>query len=164
VRGHSETRPSRGTRLAAGGARLTVTGSGFSRLNALFQQAIELPESERADFVARTCAGDAALSQRLLAMLDQDARSDPGAADALGGAIAAGRRAFTGSVGMPERIGPFRILRRLGQGGMGTVYLGEREGADFRQQVAIKLLRGVGGQDPDTARLRRERRLLARLE
>jgi serine/threonine-protein kinase len=141
-----------------------MSGGGFSRLNALFQQAIELPQGERADFVARACADDAALRDRLLRMLEQDARADQQSTDRLGGAIAAGRRAVADSPRAPERIGPFRILRRLGQGGMGTVYLGEREGADFSQRVAIKLLRGISGQDPDTARLRRERRLLARLE
>jgi serine/threonine-protein kinase len=141
-----------------------MSGAGFSRLNALFQQAIELPEAERADFVARACGEEAALRTRLLAMLAQDVQSAPETIDALGGAIAAGRRALACSASVPERIGPFRVLRRLGQGGMGTVYLGERADADFRQQVAIKLLRGVSGQDPDTARLRRERRLLARLE
>ncbi len=141
-----------------------MTGGGFSRLNELFQRAIELPAADLDSFVNQACGEDAALRDRLLAMLARDARSDAAAPDVLVGAIAAGRRAFAGSDSEPERIGPFRILRRLGQGGMGTVYLGEREGADFRQRVAIKLLRGASGQDPDTARLRRERRLLARLE
>jgi len=138
---------------------------GFARLNALFQQAVELPADERDGFVERVCAEQPDLRRQLLAMLEQDDRAAAGGTDALGGAIDAGRRAASaGADRMPERIGPFRILRRLGQGGMGTVYLGEREGTDFRQQVAIKLLRGVAGSDPDSARLRRERRLLARLE
>jgi serine/threonine-protein kinase len=41
---------------------------------------------------------------------------------------------------MPTRIGPFRLVRRIGAGGMGVVYLAEREGADFTQRVALKLL------------------------
>ncbi len=62
---------------------------------------------------------------------------------------------------MPTRIGPFRLVRRIGAGGMGVVYLAEREGADFTQRVALKLL------DTNVARTTRfasrERRILAGL-
>lgn len=62
---------------------------------------------------------------------------------------------------MPTRVGPFRLLERIGAGGMGTVYLAEREHADFVQRVALKLL------DAGSARLTqlasRERRILAAL-
>jgi tetratricopeptide (TPR) repeat protein len=62
---------------------------------------------------------------------------------------------------MPERVGPFRLIERIGTGGMGTVYLAEREHADFVQRVALKLL------DSGSARLAqlasRERRILAAL-
>ncbi len=58
----------------------------------------------------------------------------------------------------PAQVGPFTLLRPLGAGGMGTVHLAERHGADFRQQVALKLI------DAGTARLAaRERRILAAL-
>jgi eukaryotic-like serine/threonine-protein kinase len=63
---------------------------------------------------------------------------------------------------IPERIGPFRLQKRIGTGGMGTVYLAEREHADFIQRVALKLL------DSRSARLARlalrERRILAALK
>ena len=138
----------------------------FERLDALFHQALEKPEKERADFIEQACSDDDALRRRLLAMLAQDARAnaDTGTAtDPLARAVAAGRRRFGDTEEMPERIGPFRLLRRLGQGGMGTVFLGEREDSDFQQQVAIKLLRRLGDDDSIAARLRRERALLARL-
>jgi eukaryotic-like serine/threonine-protein kinase len=61
----------------------------------------------------------------------------------------------------PARVGPFRVLEQLGSGGMGTVYLAEREQADFVQRVALKVL------DSHSARLTqlaaRERRILAAL-
>jgi hypothetical protein len=62
---------------------------------------------------------------------------------------------------MPERIGPFRLIERIGTGGMGTVYLAEREHADFVQRVALKLLDGGSTRLAQLAS--RERRILAAL-
>jgi serine/threonine-protein kinase len=64
----------------------------------------------------------------------------------------------------PARIGPYRIVRELGRGGMGCVYLAEQEGADFRRQVALKVVSpAASGGDLDR-RVRDERRILAGLE
>jgi hypothetical protein len=61
----------------------------------------------------------------------------------------------------PQMIGPFRLIRRIGEGGMGDVYLAERSGSDFVQRVALKLLDGGAAR---VARLAaRERRILAGL-
>jgi eukaryotic-like serine/threonine-protein kinase len=64
---------------------------------------------------------------------------------------------------LPEMIGPFRPLRELGSGGMGTVYLAERAEGDFRQRVAVKILRRGLDTDDLLARFRAERRILAGL-
>ena len=63
-----------------------------------------------------------------------------------------------------QNIGPFRVVRELGQGGMGIVYLAERAEGGFEQCVALKLVRG-STQSPAVAELfRRERSLLAALD
>ena len=62
---------------------------------------------------------------------------------------------------MPLRVGPFRLLHRIGAGGMGLVYLAEREQVDFVQQVALKLL--DGGSASLSRLAARERRVLAAL-
>lgn len=64
---------------------------------------------------------------------------------------------------LPEAIGPFRPLRELGSGGMGTVYLAERTEGDFRHEVAVKVLRRGLDTDDLLARFRAERRILAGL-
>ncbi len=58
-------------------------------------------------------------------------------------------------------IGPYRVVRQLGRGGMGTVFLATRQDADFEQRVAIKLVRGG---EMLVQRFRKERRILASLE
>jgi serine/threonine-protein kinase len=62
----------------------------------------------------------------------------------------------------PDRLGPFRLVRVLGTGGMGEVWLGERADGEVEQRVAVKRVRG--GDRRFAERLREERRLLARLE
>jgi serine/threonine-protein kinase len=62
-----------------------------------------------------------------------------------------------------DRLGPYVVLRELGAGGMGTVFLAERADGGFDRKVAVKLLRGFPTADAQ-ARLRRERRILAELD
>ncbi len=61
-----------------------------------------------------------------------------------------------------DRLGPFRLERVLGSGGMGEVWLAERDDGEVRQRVAVKRVRG--GDPRLGERLREERRILARLE
>lgn len=62
------------------------------------------------------------------------------------------------------RIGPFRVVREIGQGGLGVVHLAERADGAFEQQVALKLIAPEADADVAEALLARERRLLARLQ
>src|ERR1700676_2979534 len=61
-----------------------------------------------------------------------------------------------------NRIGPYRVLRTLGVGGMGEVFLAERADAEFEQQVAIKVV--YGGSQGVQSRLKIERQILAQLD
>jgi serine/threonine-protein kinase len=120
----------------------------------LLRDALDAEPHERVAFVAERCKGDAALQARVVALLERtrdaddetDANPDANAADPLAGA----------------RIGPFRIVERVGRGGMGVVYRATREG-DFEHAVAIKLIRRGFDFDDIRARFLRERRILARL-
>jgi serine/threonine-protein kinase len=84
-----------------------------------------------------------------------------GVADAPFAASAVG--AIDAATGRDRRIGPYRVVRELGRGGMGVVYLAERDDGQYRQRVAVKLLRS----SPDAEELRRrflaERQILASL-
>jgi tRNA A-37 threonylcarbamoyl transferase component Bud32/tetratricopeptide (TPR) repeat protein len=63
-----------------------------------------------------------------------------------------------------QRIGSWRVLRRIGRGGMGEVLLAERDGAEFVQQAAVKRLKRGVDSDELLRRFAQERRILASLE
>lgn len=63
----------------------------------------------------------------------------------------------------PSRLGPFRVLHRIGRGGMGEVYLAERVEGDFEQRVAIKCVSSTAFSPDLTRRFLRERQILAQL-
>src|ERR1700689_3169199 len=65
---------------------------------------------------------------------------------------------------MGDRIGAYRVLRTLGAGGMGEVYLAERADAQFEQQVAIKVVHGGALAVAMHSRLKLERQILAQLD
>src|SRR5206468_2386674 len=65
---------------------------------------------------------------------------------------------------LPQHIGSYKILRRLGEGGMGVAYLAERDDGAYRHQVAIKVLKD-GLRDPGLKkRFQNERQVLAGLD
>lgn len=64
----------------------------------------------------------------------------------------------------PERVGPYKVLRRLGEGGMGVAYLAERDDGAYRHQVAIKILKDTSHAPGLIARFQNERQVLAGLD
>ena len=75
----------------------------------------------------------------------------------------------TRSIGVTElagipRIGPYRVIRELGRGGMGTVYLAVRADGEVQKRVAVKVLKRGTDTDAIVRRFRRERQILASLE
>ena len=117
------------------------------------------PADERVAFLAKACGGDDSLAAEVLAMLDEDARGS--LLDHEVGEIA-GRVA--GGEDVPaalRQIGAYRVLKMLGEGGMGVVYLAQRE--DLGSLAAIKILRDAWMSPARRARFESERRTLAQL-
>ena len=137
----------------------------WNRIEALFEQAAELEPAARAAFLTAEIGDDPTLRAEVEALLEADADadtylgrlSDKIVGPALEAALAQ-RDVLIGSA-----VGPYRVLRMIGQGGMGAVYLAERADGAFAQTVALKLVRP--GLAPDlTTRFLAERRILARLQ
>ena len=109
----------------------------FKRLDALYDAAAALGPAERSRFIDESCADDEEVRRELLAALGADGRSGlTGLVERAAAAAAGVDAAWAG-----RRIGPYRIVRPIGQGGMGTVYLAVRDDAEFHKQVAIKTLK-----------------------
>jgi tRNA A-37 threonylcarbamoyl transferase component Bud32 len=140
-----------------------MTADRWRQIQEVFQQAIEVPEEERTAFLDGVCRGDDDLRRELDSLLLCDT---PGQ---LLVDLPCARGAREGS-GAPEyeltgqRIGPYRIARLIGHGGMGSVYLGSRDDQHYRKQVAIKLLKRGMDTDFMLSRFRQERQILANLE
>lgn len=128
----------------------------WARVKEIFLEALDEPLDRREAILERLCEGDAVLRQQVQSLLDQDAAENAPHAPALPDDASA-------SEAFGTELGPFRLVRELGHGGMGTVYLADRADGAYRQQVAIKVIRQAAG-DPDLERrFRRERQILASL-
>ncbi len=142
----------------------------WSAVKAWLDRALDEPAESRREWLAAQ-ALESSLRFEVLSFLDSHERAadflegsaldEPGAASAI-------RDATEAFVATPlaggYRLGPYQILRAIGEGGMGTVYLAARADDAYEKHVAIKLVR-VGGSSVVLAdRLRQERRVLAVLE
>ncbi|MFL5579076.1 MAG: tetratricopeptide repeat protein [Gemmatimonadaceae bacterium] len=141
-----------------------------AEVESVFESALDLATTERAAWLAARCAGDAELRREVDSLLAAHATPDGplerGVA-AFAGLLAAERADRVDHVerAMGERrIGPYRVIRELGRGGMGVVYLAERADGAFHRQVAIKLLRASPDADELHRRFLAERQILAALD
>ena len=130
----------------------------------VFQRAIELGAGERTAFLDRACAGDADARNRAERLLDAHRRPLPWLDGSVFEAVPDLLDAEPPATVAGRRIGPFELLRELGQGGMGAVYLAQRADDQYHQQVAIKLIRGDMVTRQEERRFRQERQILASLE
>ena len=134
-------------------------------LRASFEQALLVPACERESWLSaqRMTPAQRARLRRLLEADDTSAGylETPPLDRAL--SIGDAPEPDDGRSLIGERIGGFRLLRMLGRGGMAMVFLAEREGSDFRQEVALKLLRRGLYSELEQRLFQRERRVLAAL-
>ena len=108
----------------------------WERVQALFHDAVDLPPDERLAFLRTACGADATLMSEVLAAIAEDER---GSSLLDRGLAQTADRILGNDAAALREIGPYRIVRVVGEGGMGVVFLAER--TDLGSQAAIKILR-----------------------
>jgi serine/threonine-protein kinase len=131
-----------------------------SEVERIFHEALDQPPESRRDWLEQRCGADRELFERVERLLRHDRADDSW--PSLAGAVADNLDDALGVPRPQDRIGPYRIIEELGHGGMGRVFLAERE--DVGKRVAIKVVRGALASPDRLERFRSEQRILARLE
>ncbi|MEZ6075874.1 MAG: protein kinase [Pirellulaceae bacterium] len=134
------------------------------RVQAIFIDAVQKAESDRADFLERECGGDSELRRRVDALL--------AAHDQSGSFLDSPPKNLAGSSPTvaqfaPEQagslIGPFKLLQQIGEGGMGAVYMAEQI-EPVERRVALKIIKPGMDTKAVIARFEAERQALAMMD
>jgi serine/threonine protein kinase len=141
-----------------------MTPARWGEIKVVLGQVLETDPGLRQSALDRLCAQDAELRREVESLLALETKANAALETAaVPGAIF---RAQTENVvpPAPNAIGVYRVLREIGRGGMGVVYLGERADGQYQKQVAIKLITsGLGNAGLDL-RFRQERQILAQFD
>ncbi len=155
---------------AAARGPTVLTPEQFARVEQLFDAACRLPQGERAEFVNRQTPDDAEVLAAVRALLAEDERGAAGA-DALSRNLAAARddaelgpRALAAlAEGPGARIGPYKLLQQIGEGGFGVVFMAEQE-KPVARRVALKIIKLGMDTRQVVARFEQERQALAMMD
>jgi tetratricopeptide (TPR) repeat protein len=140
----------------------------WRKVEDVFHQALECPPGSRETWLDAVCAGDAALRAEVISLLASD-NADAGefVGSQVKQAVVELQSDVSEAAAPPmggRLIGPYRLVRELGRGGMGAVYLAKRDDQQYESEVAIKLVQPGLDTDFILRRFRRERQILARLQ
>src|SRR5215208_1387335 len=148
-----------------------MTPERWRQIEELFQTAVDLPPSERPRYIRQASAGDEMLFEQVVALVGQyesagDFIEEPALnASHLNPTDPYATSAVTGPLDMVDpsigrRIGAYILSREVGRGGMGAVYEAFRADGEFRQRVAVKLIKRGMDTDFILRRFRNERQIL----
>ena len=148
---------------ARAAAVATMNAERWQAIGDLFEQALPLPAGQRTALLDEACGLDHEMRREVVSLLASHNAAGGFLQHRIENAVSS---FYLTSVagGQPARVGPYRLIRELGRGGMGTVFLAERDDDEYHAQVAVKLVRPGMDTEFILARFRRERQTLARLQ
>jgi len=133
----------------------------WQRLEELFFEAVGLSEPARTQFLDRACGQDEELRRETESLLATDVMTGDSIATLIESAATS---LFDDDSMVGARLGAWKIVREIGRGGMGAVYLAFRADEEFEKLVAIKLVKRGIDTDAVLKRFRQERQILAALD
>ena len=134
----------------------------WQQIKSILEAAQEQPADDRQRWLVEACGGDEELLREAASFLEYEAQLVGFIEEPVLSFLSHAAKELDGSE-CGRRVGPYRLVRLLGQGGMGAVYLAERE-EEFEQRVALKLVRRTLESPEMIRRFHAERQILARLE
>ncbi|MEM1438703.1 MAG: serine/threonine-protein kinase [Pseudomonadota bacterium] len=129
----------------------------WARLESLFERAVALPKEAQEAFIADNAGDSPEIAAQLRAMLAADAQATSGS-----DLLARAQASDNDLIG--TEIDRWRLLERIGSGGMGVVFLAERTDGNLEQRAALKIIKRGMDTDHVVQRFRQERQILAKLE
>ncbi|MDP7400760.1 MAG: serine/threonine-protein kinase, partial [Phycisphaerales bacterium] len=135
------------------------------RLTDIYLEACDLQGEERISYLDQACGDDLSLREEVEAMLATHSESDTGLDGLLADEPTILRDLLTdlNKAKLPSHIGGYRVVKELGRGGFGTVYLAIRDSGGLEERVALKVLH-EGHNSPEMLhRFQRENRILVAL-
>jgi serine/threonine-protein kinase len=133
-----------------------------ARVKALFGEVCDLPDDVQRRRHLATLTDDAALAERVMALLALEGKPTHIGAP-VAAVLGAAAQAHEGHISVGDRLGAWTLEFELGRGGMGRVFAARRSDGHFEQRAAIKVLRGWPSESA-LAQLARERQILASLD
>jgi tetratricopeptide (TPR) repeat protein len=133
----------------------------WDKIQQIYHSALEQEISHRRAFISQACGEDKSLEQEIISLVEQEGATSFLEEPALEVAAKVLASPEPGACSHPTAIGRYRIIRMLGEGGMGTVYEAEQD--EPHRVVALKVIKlGMAGADR-VRRFRQERQILAGL-
>jgi eukaryotic-like serine/threonine-protein kinase len=136
----------------------------WAKVKEIFNAALELPDADREVFVQSNCGADETLFFEVKSLLE----AERDAKEFIEAPAFSALNQLMSDTQNPSRvgqiIGAYKLEREIGRGGMGAVYLGSRADAQFKKQVAVKLIKRGLDTDEIIRRFRHERQILATLD
>ena len=135
----------------------------WDRVQELFNAAVDLPAAQRAAFLVGACGGNDSLRREVESLLASDAQANSFIETPVA-SVPRDLERDPGDAPIDQQFGAYRVLREIGRGGLGTVYLAERADKAFQKEVAIKVVRRGLDTEDILRRFQAERQILAQLE